>query len=144
MTSVPPGDLVARTGGSRNSALRYLLAGGLAFLVDLGLLALFRELFGWETWLAAATAFILSFAFTYTIQRYFTFGSKSPHGVAILKYTTLVIFNTAATAAVVALIDLTPAGWVTGKVVATAATTVWNYFAYRFWVFADPRRRKKG
>jgi putative flippase GtrA len=132
-----PGRLRAFT---QASAVRYLVAGGAAFLVDLGLLALLRNVFGWPTWIAAATAFLLSFAFTYTVQRYFTFSSRAPHGVAILKYAALVAFNTFATAAIVALIDATAAGWIAGKVVATVATSVWNYFIYRHWVFAtrDP------
>jgi putative flippase GtrA len=121
---------------AQGSAVRYLVAGGAAFLVDLGLLALLRNVVGWPTWLAAAIAFLLSFAFTYTIQRYFTFGSRAPHGVAILKYAALVAFNTLATAAIVALIDATAAGWIAGKVVATVSTSVWNYFIYRYWVFA--------
>lgn len=140
MTAVPPSNAGARTKPTRRSAFRYLFAGGLAFLVDLGLLALFHQIFGWPTWLAAGVAFVLTFAFTYSLQRYFTFGSKAPHGRALLKYTALVVFNTVATAAIVALIDLTPAGWAVGKVVATATTTVWNYFAYRYWVFADRNR----
>ncbi|MEV4735677.1 MULTISPECIES: GtrA family protein [unclassified Microbacterium] len=141
MSSVPPSDDgSAGTTTRRYSALRYLLAGGLAFLVDLGLLALLREVFGWPTWLAAGTAFVISFAFTYTIQRYFTFGSQVPHGRALLKYALLVAFNTVATAGIVALIDATPLGWAVGKVVATGATTIWNYFAYRYWVFADRSR----
>ena len=128
-----PGRLTAF---ARGSAVRYLVAGGAAFLVDLGLLALLRNVLGWPTWLAAAIAFLLSFAFTYTVQRYFTFGSRAPHGVAILKYAALVAFNTLATAVIVALIDATAAGWIAGKVVATVATSVWNYFIYRYWVFA--------
>jgi len=121
------------------SALRYLIAGGVAFLFDFGMLALFRQVWGWPTWIAAGTAFVLSFAFTYTIQRVFSFGSDAPHGRALLRYTLLVVFNTLATAAIVALVDLTPAGWAVGKVAATVATTVWNYFVYRFWVFAPNR-----
>ena len=82
-------------------------------------------------------AFVLSFAFTYTIQRVFSFGSDAPHGRTLLRYTLLVVFNTIATAAIVGLIDLTPAGWAVGKVVATVVTTIWNYFVYRYWVFAS-------
>jgi putative flippase GtrA len=122
------------------SALRYLIAGGVAFLFDFGMLWLFREVFGWPTWVAAGSAFVLSFAFTYTIQRVFSFGSDAPHGRTLLRYTLLVVFNTLATAGIVALIDLTPAGWAVGKVVATVVTTIWNYFVYRFWVFAPARR----
>lgn len=138
MTAVPPSSFRSRAGDiSRHSAFRYLLAGGAAFIVDFALLALFRQVFGWPTWIAAGVAFVGSFAFTYTVQRYFTFGSQAPHGRALIKYALLVVFNTLATAAIVALIDMTPAGWVVGKVVATVVTTIWNYFAYRYWVFAD-------
>lgn len=119
--------------------VRYLLAGGVAFLVDFGLLALFHEVFGWVTWLAAGVAFILSFAFTYFIQRVFSFESTAPHGTALIKYTLLVAFNTLATAIIVGLVDQSALSWAGGKVIATAVTTVWNYFAYKYWVFASPR-----
>ncbi len=123
----------------QNTAVRYLIAGGVAFLVDFGLLALFHEVFGWETWLAAGAAFVVSFAFTYTIQRVFSFGSDVPHGRALVKYTLLVAFNTVATAVIVGLVDESALSWAGGKVIATVVTTVWNYFAYKYWVFAQPR-----
>ncbi|MFD4423050.1 GtrA family protein [Agromyces sp. NPDC058484] len=126
-----------------HSAVRYLIAGGAAFLVDLGLLALFHRVFGWPLWLATGLAFLISFFFTYTVQRLFAFTSRSPHGIAMLKYAALVAFNTAASVLIVASVDLTGAGWVVGKVVATVAMTIWNYFAYRYWVFAaDPRESR--
>ncbi|WP_169513490.1 GtrA family protein [Agromyces italicus] len=116
--------------------VRYLGAGVLAFLVDLLLLAALRVGLGWPTAIAAAVAFLGSFAFTYTIQRTLGFSSRAPHGRALVRYTILVAVNTAATALIVALLDQTAVGWVGGKVVATAVTTVGNYFAYRWWVFA--------
>jgi putative flippase GtrA len=128
---------------ANHSALRYLVAGGLSFLVDFGLLALGHEVFGWDVWLATAVAFLASFAFTYTIQKLFAFSSPSPHGVSLLKYTALVIFNTLATVAIVAMIDASALGWGVGKVAATCVTTVWNYFAYKYWVFADPHRNRR-
>ncbi|MGN7799181.1 GtrA family protein [Leifsonia sp. 22587] len=124
----------------RKPLVRYLIAGGLAFLVDFGLLALFHEVFDWPTWLAAGTAFVVSFVFTYTIQRMYSFGSTVPHGKALIKYTLLVAFNTVATAVIVALVDTSALSWAGGKVIATAVTTVWNFFAYKYWVFAEPRR----
>ncbi|MDN4598404.1 GtrA family protein [Leifsonia sp. F6_8S_P_1A] len=125
-----------------HSAVRYLIAGGVAFLVDFGLLWLFHVALGLPTWLAAAISFLLSFFFTYTIQRVFSFGSAAPHGPALIKYTLLVAANTVATAGIVALFDHTALGWAGGKVVATVVTTVWNYFAYRYWVFAHPGRSR--
>ncbi|MFB7843323.1 GtrA family protein [Microbacterium sp. NPDC056052] len=139
MTSSTRRDTGSGVASSRRSVLKYLIAGGLGFLVDFGLLALLHQVFGWSTWLAAGVAFAASFLFTYAMQRNFTFGSEAPHGWALLKYSALVAFNLLATAGIVAVVDQTPAGWAVGKVAATAVTTLWNYFAYRYWVFARPR-----
>ena len=128
---------------ARNSALRYLFAGGVAFLFDLGILALLKNILDWPLWIATAVAFLLSFFFTYTIQRVVSFGSTAPHGTALLKYATLVGFNTVATVLIVSLVNVTPLGWIGGKVISTAASTVWNYFAYRYWVFAKSRPNQK-
>lgn len=124
----------------RHTAVRYLIAGGLSFLVDFGLLTLFRQVLGWQLWVATAVAFLVSFVFNYLIQRIFSFGSTTPHGIALVKYSILVAFNTVATVVIVDLMNQTAAGWGVGKVASTAATTVWNYFAYRYWVFRERRR----
>lgn len=127
----------------RHSAARYLFAGGLAFLFDIGLLALMKNVFGWPLEVATGAAFLGSFAFTYTIQRYFSFGSVNAHGAALLKYAALVAINTLATIAIVAIVNSTPLGWIGGKVIATGATLVWNYFAYRYWIFGSRLSSKK-
>lgn len=124
-----------------HSAVRYLFAGGLSFLVDFGLLALLHEVLFWPVWLASGVSFLVSFAFTYTIQRYFSFNSLSPHGRALVRYALLVVFNTLATVAIVSLVNVSPLSWAGGKVIATVATTAWNYFAYRYWVFATPKTK---
>lgn len=123
-----------------SSVVRYLIAGGLSFLVDFGLLALLHTVFDWPVWLATGVAFLVSFAFTYTIQRMFSFMSRAPHGRALVRYTILVAFNTLATVGIVSLVDASVLGWAGGKVIATIVTTVWNYFAYKYWVFAFDRR----
>ncbi len=123
----------------RNSAFRYLLAGGSAFIVDAGMLALFREVLHWPVWVAAAVAFVLSFFFTYFAQKMFAFGSALPHGNALFRYLVLVVFNTAATAAIVAVVAMTPLGWFGGKILSTIACTIWNYFVYKNWVFPSPK-----
>ncbi|GEM_PF-1153707 len=121
-----------------HSGVRYLVVGGSAFLVDLGAVALLHEVLGLPVWLASGLGFVISFAYTYTMQRR-AFRSSVPHGGAALRYVALTAVNTVATSVIVQLVSVTPLGWVGGKVVATAVTTIWNYFAYRYWVFADRR-----
>ena len=121
---------------TQHSGIRYLLVGASAFLVDLGLLALLHEVLGLRVWLASGLGFALSFAYTYLMQR-FAFRSTASHGGAVLRYTALACVNTVATAIIVQVLSETSLGWVGGKVVATLATTIWNYFAYRYWVYAS-------
>lgn len=120
-----------------HSAARYLFIGGLSFLVDFGILALLHSVFGVPVWLATAIAFLASFAFNYSLQRAFSFSSGASHGRTLAKYVALLAFNTVATVLIVAALDASVLGWGGGKVASTLATTVWNYFAYRYWVFAD-------
>ncbi|QNE15156.1 GtrA family protein [Pseudarthrobacter sp. NBSH8] len=118
-----------------HSAFRYLFFGGLSFSVDLGLLVLFREVFQWNLSVATAIAFLLSFAFSYTVQKLFSFESAHRTHVSLGRYTLLVGANTIATVFIVQLLSLTGLGYGGAKVVSTAATTVWNYFLYKHWVF---------
>lgn len=124
----------------RNTVLRYLAVGSASFIIDFSLLYLFFEVLGWLLWIAATVAFLGSFAFNYTIQRAFSFGSEMPHGPALTRYVLLVIVNTILTAAIVSLFGELNDTWAAGKVLATLLTTVANYFAYRYWVFAESFR----
>ena len=123
-----------------HSAARYLVIGGASFLLDFGLLALFFQGFGWPLWIATGSAFLASFVFNYYLQRVFSFGSQASHVSALGKYITLLAFNTVATIGIVWLVDRTGWSWGAGKIAATVITTGWNYFVYRYWVFAQPKR----
>ena len=123
----------------QSSAVRYLVVGGVCFLIDVALLWLAHDVWGVPLAIATPAAFLLSFASTYTLQRLFAFGSESRVVTSVGKYTALVIFNTVATTGIVWCVDALGGGWLAGKVVAVVSTTVWNYFAYRYWVFAPPK-----
>ncbi len=117
------------------SLIRYLLIGGASFALDFGMVFVFHVVFGWPIWLATGIAFVTTFIFTYSFQRAFAFSSRSPHGGALIRYSILVAVNTVLTIVIVSVLDSTIVGWGFGKVIATATTTVGNYFAYRLWVF---------
>lgn len=118
-----------------HSAVRYLVVGGGAFLIDVGLLALLHDLWGLSLVVATPAAFLLSFAVTYLLQRTFTFSSDAGVASSAVKYTALVAFNTVATTGIVAGVAALGLPWIVGKVVAVGSTTVWNYFLYRYWIF---------
>lgn len=118
--------------------VRYLLVGGLAFVVDIGLLWLFHEVFGVPLGISTPIAFLLSFALTFVLQRTLTFRTDAGIMGSAVKYTILVAFNTVATTLIVTAGAAVGLPWVWAKVIAVAATTIWNYFGYRYWIF--PRR----
>jgi len=122
------------------SAVRYLIVGGFCFLVDVALLWLLRDLVHLPLALAVPIAFLASFAVTYTLQRTVAFSSEATVAPSVARYTILVAFNTIAITAIVWAAETIGWGWLAGKIIAVVATTVWNYFAYRYWVFAARKR----
>lgn len=118
-----------------SSAVRYLVVGGLSFLFDVGVLWLLHEGLRVPLPVATPAAFLLSFAVTYTLQRTVAFRAADGVAPSVIKYALLVAFNTVATTAIVWASDALGMPWLVGKVAAVVATTVWNYFAYRYWVF---------
>lgn len=122
-----------------SSLVRYLVMGGLSFAFDFGLLWLLYDIAGVPLTVATPTAFLASFVVTYTLQRLFAFRATASVAPSVVRYALLVVANTALTTGIVALADSAGWPWAAGKLIAVAVTTVGNYFAYRYWVFARPK-----
>ena len=116
-------------------AVGYLAVGLTAFAVDFGLLVLLREVVGAPIWLAATIGFWASLAVVFLTNKYVTFNARGSGHRQLVRYFTLLVVNYLATLGVIALAVRIGVGYQVGKVVAVAMTTVWNYFAYEFWVF---------
>ena len=142
---VVPGsrDTSARAARSAE-ALRFLVVGGLSFLIDFGLLVLLREIVGFDLIVATPVAFLTSLIINYALQRLYAFRSTTGIGPSAAKYLALVAFNTVATSLIVAGSEQLGVGYEIGKVLSTALMTVWNFFLYKHWIFRDkgePRLR---
>ena len=124
----------------RYSTVRYLVVGGCSLLLDLGLLTLSYRVFGLPLEGATAIGFWGSFAFNFTLQKKFSFADASPTGRSLWRYCALLAVNSVVNIAVVALFEKLGWGFALGKIVVTGAQTVWNYFVYRYWVFATSAR----
>jgi len=121
------------------SEIRYLVVGGLCFLADIAFLWLLHDVARLPLAIATPIAFLGSFAVTYTLQRVLAFNSDAAVAPSVLRYAILVAFNTVAVTAIVWAVDAAIGSWLTGKILAVISTTIWNYFAYRYWVFARPK-----
>jgi putative flippase GtrA len=118
----------------------YLGVGLAGFAVDFGLLVLLREVFAAPVWLAATVAFWASLAVVFLTNKYVTFDARGTGPRQLVRYFVVLGINYLVTLGVLALAERIGVGYQIGKVAAVAMTTVWNYFAYEFWVFrrADP------
>lgn len=120
--------------------VRFLVVGGASFAIDLGLLVLLHEVAGVDLWVATPIAFLASLVFNFLVQRKFTFRSSARADVSLIKYGALVVFNIIATDVVVNMVDGAGYPYALGKVIATVATTVWNFLLYKHWIFKSPTR----
>jgi putative flippase GtrA len=137
MSTGIPGRVARFRAGRLYGPFVYLAVGGVAFVVDLGLLIICRDLLGWPLSAASATSFWAGLIVSYVMQRFLTFRHQRSDWHSLWKYAVLVAVNSIATVLIIELFDRIGAGYIVGKFVSTALTTLWNYAAYRFWVFAD-------
>lgn len=114
---------------------RFIIVGGISFVIDLGLLMMLHEVFLVDLLIATPVAFLISLAFNYALQRVFTFRAENGKSVSFIKYCLLVAFNTVAVDLIVNFFDWLGAGYQVGKVVATVLTTAWNFLLYKHWIF---------
>ncbi|KZC94090.1 GtrA family protein [Clavibacter tessellarius] len=137
MSTGIPGRIARFRAGRLYGPFVYLAVGGVAFVVDLGLLIVCRDVLGWPLSGASATSFWAGLLVSYVMQRFLTFRHQRSDWHSLWKYAVLVAVNSLATVLIIELFDRIGAGYIVGKFVSTALTTLWNYAAYRFWVFAD-------
>lgn len=124
----------------KHRVVRFLIVGGLSFVIDLGLLIVLHEAIGVAIWIATPVAFLTSLVFNFLLQRGFAFRATNAVPVSAVKYGLLVLFNVLATDVIVYLFAGTELTYATGKVVSTAVTMVWNFFIYKYWIFAGVNR----
>jgi putative flippase GtrA len=128
------------TSGVRRAAglaqVGYLLAGGVSLLLDVTTLFVLHGLLRTQLAVATTIAYVVGLLCNYWINRWWVFAGSQSHGRSALRYGLLVVFNYSAT--IVIVTSLTAAGlpYVIGKLIAVGGTLVWNFLAYRHWVFS--------
>lgn len=121
----------------KSSMTRYVLAGGLAFALELAVLFAFYRIIGLPALLATGLAFWMGFMGAFLLQKVFAFRDYQKSVKAISRqlsvYVLLVAFNYLFTLFLVGIIDDKYLFIV--RTIALAITTTWNYFLYRFVIF---------
>jgi putative flippase GtrA len=118
----------------------YLVAGGLSLLLDIATLFVMHGLLHIPLIVAVSIAYLVGLFSNYSINRYWVFSGGESLGRSAFRYGLLVAFNYSATVLIVA--GLTSAGisYIVGKFIAVGGTLIWNYLAYKHWVFSPKTR----
>lgn len=115
--------------------IRYVMVGGSAFVLDFGTLWALKSGVGLPAWLAAACAYILSTLYSFMLQRKFTFSADLGVGNSAVRYGILLLVNLVLTSAIVEGFDYFLDLYLVGKIVSTAAMTMWNFPIMKYWVY---------
>ncbi|HCC35929.1 MAG TPA: GtrA family protein [Ruminococcaceae bacterium] len=139
-------------GDTENTAvqfLRYCFVGGLAFVVDYGVMVLLVEVFGLYAVLASALSFVLGLSVNYILSTYWIFKKSrfsnrfiefagfAVIGVIGLGINTIILWFFQDYLAAIGAIPILPQDkyYAAGKIVSTAVVFVWNFFARKFMLF---------
>ncbi len=120
---------------TNHSAVRFLVVGGLSFVVDAGSLIVFHGHLGIWLPLATAMAFGVAFVVNFGLNRFWAFGSGGAVGRQLSRYLYLVIANLAVTVVMVAGLTSTGIPYIWSKVITTILVGIANYVVSRRWIF---------
>jgi len=147
-------NIVTRLGINPKEAERFskfLVVGGIGFIVDFGTLTLLKELFDTPTLIANTISFTMAVVSNFTLNRYWTypdsrekkfsaqlgqFAGVSVVGLLInnsLLWLLETPFNTALESIEIAV----GKGYIPAKMVATVIVLFWNFFINRYWTYND-------
>lgn len=114
---------------------RYVVVGGLTFVVDLGLLVLLHGVVGLPLAVSTALAYSGAIVVNFGLNSAWTFTGQGAHGRGFARYMTVIVGNLIAAVVLVAFFVHLGLAYPLAKTVSTGASTVWTYVLYRVWVF---------
>lgn len=118
-----------------STVVRYGAVGALVLAVDMSALWGFRSALGLPLGLATTLAFCCAFAANLTLNRVFTFRVDGPVARQGARLLVLSGLNYVSTLVIVLGLSHVWSAYLLSKVIATAVNAVFNYLAYRRWVF---------
>lgn len=120
--------------------VRYLIAGGTSTAIDLVILYILTEFFGWWYLASATVAFVVAVVVSFVLQKFYTFNNSdiSQKTVAAQStlYLALQITNIGInTMLMYALVEWAGVWYFFAQIIAAAAIAVESFFVYRFIIF---------
>jgi putative flippase GtrA len=120
--------------------LKFLISGGSAAVVDLGLLYLLTDIFHLWYLLSACLAFVAAFAVSFSLQKFWTFSNHDLdliHRQLIMYFVLALIGLGINTTSMYLLVDHVGLHYLGAQIITSAFIAVGNFFAYKHFIFID-------
>ncbi len=122
----------------RRRVIRFIISGGTAASINLGLIYLFTDILGFWYLFSSASAFIFAFIVSFCLQKYWTFENKNKDILykQLAIYLLLALFNlNVNTALMYILVDFFKIWYMLAQFFVTGLIALWNFTAYKFFIF---------
>tara|TARA_Y100001933_G_scaffold216484_1_gene223636 strand:+ start:5929 stop:6318 length:390 start_codon:yes stop_codon:yes gene_type:complete len=120
--------------------IKFLGVGGVATLIQYGILILLVEVFQASALVGSTIGYIVSGIFNYTLNYYFTFNSTARHAHAATRFVAVAIVGLALNSSLIFLLtDLLAVFYIAAQIIATGAVVVWNFIAHKHWTYRSIR-----
>ncbi|PIQ69064.1 MAG: hypothetical protein COV91_01060 [Candidatus Taylorbacteria bacterium CG11_big_fil_rev_8_21_14_0_20_46_11] len=117
---------------------RYLVAGGVAAVVDLCALYGFTEYIGFHYLSAAVIAFVFAFFVSFLLQKFWTFQDESVDRVhrQVFAYFVIALFNLALnTLLMYVFVEWAHLGYIVAQIIASGLLACESFFISRYFIF---------
>ncbi len=122
----------------KRRVFRYILSGGTAAFVNIGLLYIFTDVFGIWYLFSATLSFLVAFVVSFGFQKFWTFEDHSTdglHGQAILYLFVALVNLCLNTAFVYMLVEFVHVHYVLAQIISGVVIACESFFVYRKFIF---------
>jgi putative flippase GtrA len=122
----------------RYQIFRYLVSGGTAAAVDIGLLYAFTRYLGLWYLASAVLAFIIAFGVSFFLQKFWTFKDRAIEGIhkQAGMYLVVAVVNLCVNTLLVYLLtDYLNLWYILSQVIAAGLVALFSFFVYKYWIF---------
>lgn len=127
------------------SLIRYLCAGGSAFVAEYSSFYVMYEVFHVRVYVANSISFGIGLLVSFTLNRLWAFGTKKFRQRTynqLLLYVGLAIVNLMITNVIVGVLKHYTVDPRVGKILAMFSIVCWNFFIFKFFIFASQHSKE--
>ncbi|MBP6917160.1 GtrA family protein [Candidatus Saccharibacteria bacterium] len=131
---------------NQNTVIKYILTGGLAFVIDYLLLLASYYVFSLPLWLATTLGYVGGLCVSFFVNRTWVFGDigkKRKMTRQFVEYILLLLFNYLFTVSGIRLLDSMGIAPASSKIAITAMIVIWNYFIFNNIIFAKDKNHSR-